>query len=45
MIGTFKLPIVNNASLIAQMFEGRVTFDAGTFEAQSCLVTFLNKNL
>jgi hypothetical protein len=30
------------STLIADMFEGRVIADGGTFEAKSCLLTFLN---
>ena len=29
--------------LIADMFEGRVLFDSGTFEAKNCLTDFLKK--
>lgn len=30
------------STLIADMFDGRVIADGGTFEAKSCLLTFLN---
>ena len=30
------------STLIADMFDGRVIADGGTFESKSCLLTFLN---
>jgi hypothetical protein len=36
-----ELEVVNWNKLAADMFEGRVLFDSGTFESKSCLIEFL----
>jgi hypothetical protein len=36
-----EVEVANLNKLAADMFEGRVLFDSGTFESKSCLIDFL----
>jgi hypothetical protein len=38
---TLTIEVRDVATLIANMFEGRVIFDSGTFESETCLINTL----